>query len=40
MDRNYFGKVFDKLFGKVITDLLMNLLSWHGFRKNINPTII
>ena len=40
MDRNYFGGFFDKLLGKVVPDLLMNLLSCHGGRKNINSTVI
>ena len=40
MDRKYSGKLFDKLLGKVIPDLLMKLLSCHGFMKNINPTEI
>ena len=40
MDRNYVGKVFEELLGKFIPDLLINLLSYHGFRKNINSTVI
>ena len=40
MDRNYVGKLCDKLLGKVIPDLLMNLVSCHGFMKNINLTVI
>ena len=40
MDRNYFRKLFDKLLGKVIPALLMNLLSCRGFMKNKNPTVI
>ena len=40
MDRNHFGKTFDKLLGIEITDLIMNLLPCHGFRKNINSTVI
>ena len=40
MDINYLGKRFDKLFGIDITYLLMNLLPFHGFMKNINSTVI
>ena len=40
MDRNYSGKCFEKLWGKVIPDLLMNLLSCNGFMKNINWNVI
>ena len=40
MDRDYFRKLFDKLLGKVIPDLLMNLLSCNAFTKNINYTVI
>ena len=40
MDRNYFGKLFDKLLDIYIPDLLMNLFLCHGFMKNINSTVI
>ena len=40
MDRKYLGKLFETLFGKVIPNLLMNLLSCHGFMKNMDYTVI
>ena len=40
MDINYLGKLFNKLLGKVIPYLLMNLLSCSVFMKNINSTVI
>ena len=40
MDRNYLEKLFDKLLGIVIPDLLINLFLFHGFMKNINSTVI
>ena len=33
------GKCFDKILGIGITDLLMNLMSCHGFLKNINSFV-
>ena len=40
MDKKYLGNIFNKLLGIGMTDLLMNLLSFHGFTKNINSTVI
>ena len=40
MDRNYFGELFDKLLGKVIPGLLMNLFYCNGSMKNIILTVI
>ena len=40
MDRKYSRKLFDKLLVKFIPDLSMNLLSCHGFMRNINSTVI
>ena len=31
---------FDQIFGIGITDLLMNLRSYHGFLKNINSVVV
>ena len=40
MDINYSGKSSEKLLGIGIPYLLINLLSCHGFIKNINFTVI
>ena len=40
MDRNYLRKIFSKIFGIGIPYLIMNLLSYHGFVKNINSTVV
>ena len=40
MDRNHSGKCFEKLLGKVIPYLLMNLNLCNGFTKNINYNVI
>ena len=40
MDRKYLGKNFKTFLGIGIPDLLMNLLSYHGFMKNINSSVI
>ena len=34
------GKSYDKILGIGITDLLMNLMSCHGFLKNKDPVVI
>ena len=39
-DRKYFGKLFHKFLGRVIPGLLMNLLTFHGFTKDINWTVV
>ena len=33
-------KRYDKILGIGIPDLLMNLMSCHGFLKNINPVVV
>ena len=40
MERDYFGENIEKLLRKVITYLLINLLSCHGFMKNLNSAVI
>ena len=37
---NHLGKKYDNVFGFGIPDLLMNLLSCHGFLKNNDSVVI
>ena len=39
-DSKHGDKRFDRILGIGITDLLMNLMSCHGFLKNINSVVI
>ena len=40
MDGKYFVNDFNEFLGIDILDLLMNLLSCHGFKKNIKSIVI